>query len=246
MKHPESLIERSYSMLIASYYLARCGHRENNDASKPPSALGARSWKDAYDLFFDAMGDGRTPQQFRNSVKNARDTFDILFDNGRIGWVDKDGKQASLSKSFGRVHDEWEHRSDYELETFVLGLLRGMQLSGDKDLPLPEARTEGGQKVFISVRYERDPMLRGQAIAIHGLDCMACGFNFEIAYGGLGVGYAEVHHMIPLAEAGSRQTDPNTDLAVLCANCHRMVHRQRGVCLNLDELIKHLRNAKSE
>lgn len=246
MRTPETLVERSYPMMNASYYLSRCGHREHDEASKPPSALGARTWKEAYDVFYDAMGDGRTPQQFRNSMKNARDAFDIMFDNGRVGWMDKDGKQGSLSNSFRRVHEEWERRSDEELEAFVLALLRGMPLASHQDVPLPEARTEGGQKVFISVRYERDPGLRRQALAIHGLACMACGFEFEKAYGELGAGYAEVHHMIPLAEAATRRTDPGTDLAVLCANCHRMVHRRREVCLSLDELKQHLRRTASE
>lgn len=232
-------------MMIASYYLSRCGHRGNKEAASPPAALGAGSWKDAYDVFYDAMGDGRTPQQFRNSMKNARDTFDILFDNGCIGWVDKDGKQTSLSNSFQRIHDEWSRRDDSELEAFILGLQRGMPLGLPEDVPLPEARTEGGQKVYVSIRYERDPGLRDQALALHGTSCMGCSFDFQKSYGALGDGYAEVHHMVPLAETGIRETDPRTDLAVLCANCHRMVHRRRGICLSLDELKEHIRKARS-
>lgn len=55
-------------------------------------------------------------------------------------------------------------------------------------------------------------------------------------------GFIEVHHVVPLAEAGRSLTDPVTDMNVLCANCHRMAHRQRGVCLTLDELKAHLRS----
>ncbi|WP_282026123.1 HNH endonuclease [Limimaricola cinnabarinus] len=175
-------------------------------------------------------------------MKNARDTFDILFENGRIGWIDRDGQQPSLSSSFQRIHEEWKERSDDELESFVLGLQAGMPVAAGGVARSPEARTEGGEKVYLSVRRERDPKLRDDAVALHGLDCMACGFNFGRMYGAFGEGFIEVHHVVPLAEAGKSLTDPVTDLNVLCANCHRMAHRQRGVCLTLDELKAHLRS----
>ena len=240
MKRPEQTIERSYSMMIASYWLSRCGERNIDGPSSPPAALGVSTWKSAYDSFYDAMGDGRTPSQFRNSMKNARDTFDTLFDNGRIGWIDSDGQQPSMSNSFKRVHEEWRERSDQELERFVLGLQAGMPETVDRVARTPEARTEGGATVYISVRRERDPRLRNDALAVHGLDCMACGFNFEQAYGAHGKGFIEVHHVVPLSDAGKTTTDPATDLVVLCANCHRMVHRKRGLCLSVDELKAHL------
>lgn len=236
MNRPKQLVERSISMMIASYWLSRCGVRNGESAASPPSALDATTWKAAYDSFFDAMGDGRTPSQFRNSMKNARDTFDILFDNGRIGWVDSEGQQPSLSSSFQRIHDQWRLYPDVELEKFVLGLRAGIPVAADRQARDPQARTEGGEKVFISIKRERDPKAREAGLMIHGLDCMACGFNFERTYGSWGKGFIEVHHVVPLSEAGRSETDPATDLIVLCANCHRMVHRKRGVCLSLDEL----------
>ncbi|MFZ4808828.1 MAG: HNH endonuclease [Hyphomicrobiaceae bacterium] len=246
MKRPENLVERSFSMMIASYYLARCGEPVENGSANPPKALEAPTWNAAYDFFYDAMGDGRTPSQFRNSMKNARDTFDTLFDNGRIGWVDRDGQQPSLSVSFRRVHDEWKDRSDKELEEFVLGLQSGMPTTkGDWDSST-FVRTEGGEKVYVSVRRERDPKLREQAIAIHGSDCMACGFNFQRMYGSVGQGFIEVHHATPLSESGLTGTDPRTDLVVLRANCHRIVHRRKGMCLSLDELRRHLKVASDK
>ena len=139
-------------MMIASYWLSRCGVREGESAASPPATLDVTTWKAAYDSFFDAMGDGRTPSQFRNSMKNARDTFDILFDNGRIGWVDREGQQRSLSSSFQRIHDEWQTRPDEELEKFVLGLQAGIPVAADRQARSPKARTEGGEKVYISIQ----------------------------------------------------------------------------------------------
>ena len=239
-----NLVERSPLMMITSYYLARCGERRSNGPAGPPVALGVVTWKEAYDVFYDAMGDGRTPSQFGNSMKNARDTFDILFDNGRIGWIDKDGQQPSLSYRFKHVDEQWKDRSDKELETFVLDLLKDMPMPGPTNAASQDVKTEGGERVFISVRRERNSTLRNNALAIHGYDCMACGFNFEEFYGEIGKGFIEVHHVVPLANAGETETNPKTDLVVLCANCHSMVHRQKSVCLSMQEIRKHIRGGK--
>lgn len=75
------------------------------------------------------------------------------------------------------------------------------------------------------------------------LACEACGFDFEAFYGALGQGYAECHHLTPLAElAGMRETRLQ-DLAIVCANCHRMLHRG-GRWLSLDDLRAVLHVAK--
>ena len=101
-----------------------------------------------------------------------------------------------------------------------------------------ESKTEGGEKVYISKKAERDVGLRNKAIAIHGTSCKACGFDFGLFYGDWGQDFIEVHHLIPLGgkESKKRETNPKTDLTVLCANCHRMVHRKKKTILSLDEL----------
>lgn len=60
--------------------------------------------------------------------------------------------------------------------------------------------------------------------------------NFNEAYGDPGRDYIESTNVMPLAEYGVREADPATDLVVLCANCHRIVHRKAGVCLSLGGL----------
>lgn len=238
-RHGE-LIDRSPEMMVTAYYLARCGVPDPGRADAPPAALGVSSWTEAYQVFFESMGDGRSPKQFQNSLKNARDTFDRLFDNGRIGWKDAQGRQPELSGRFARIHEEWRSRSDSELEIFVLKLAGFGEGNEESVSDTMFARTEGGQRVFISKRRERDAVLRRRAIEIHGLNCMACGFNFGAVYGEQGEGYIEVHHVAPLSETSLTRTDPQKDLAVVCANCHRMIHRQREVCLSLNELRRHL------
>jgi 5-methylcytosine-specific restriction endonuclease McrA len=225
-------------MQLVAYVLARCGSpNPKGGGDLPPAWLGAATWRDAYGAFYEPLGDGRTLQTFRNSLKNARDAFDAHVASNRVGWVDRKsgGLPYRQDQLVGRVLSQWGDKSDDELRDAAMEILEaGAQL----DLPEEHgARTEGGQKVYLARKYERDPRLRQEAINIHGRDCMGCGFSFDERYGSAhSRGYIEVHHCVPLSAKGVRETDPRTDLVVLCSNCHRMVHRSRDICLSLDEL----------
>ena len=67
------------------------------------------------------------------------------------------------------------------------------------------------------------------------LFCEACTFDFERKYGELGKGYIECHHRFPLAENTIEQVTALADLAFVCANCHRMLHRDISH-LNIESL----------
>jgi hypothetical protein len=57
------------------------------------------------------------------------------------------------------------------------------------------------------------------------LPCEVCGFDFLEVYGALGEGFAEAHHKRSLAESPvNGQVTSLDDLAIVCANCHRMLH----------------------
>ena len=53
----------------------------------------------------------------------------------------------------------------------------------------------------------------------------------------MGKGFIEIHQQ-PLSENKGKEieTNPEKDLAVLCANCHRMVHRKKDITLSIQEL----------
>lgn len=96
---------------------------------------------------------------------------------------------------------------------------------------------EGTKKTYLVNKYERDSMNRKKAIEIHGLNCYACGFNFEEVYGERGTDFIEVHHIKPLSTLKEAiEIIPETDLVPICANCHRMVHRRKDDVLSVDEL----------
>ncbi len=100
-----------------------------------------------------------------------------------------------------------------------------------------EVEKEGKRIEYFTTKYERNPKNRKWAIHIHGTKCMACGFDFELVYGARGKGYIEIHHIVPLADKNEEtEVNPATDLIVVCANCHRMIHRKKNEVLTLKEL----------
>lgn len=110
-------------------------------------------------------------------------------------------------------------------------------LNVESDPFIFESANEGSKSSYFGTRYERRKDLRIKAIAIHGLDCKGCGFDFEQAYGEHAKGFIHVHHVVPISEYGGEKTvDPETDLVTLCANCHAVVHRKRDMTLSIDEL----------
>ena len=57
------------------------------------------------------------------------------------------------------------------------------------------------------------------------LYCQICGFDFNRIYGEIGVDFIEAHHTVPISK-GERKTKIE-DIAMVCANCHKMLHRKR-------------------
>jgi hypothetical protein len=69
--------------------------------------------------------------------------------------------------------------------------------------------------------------------------CEACGFDFVEKYGTIGSNFIEAHHAIPVSEySESGGTTHLKDIALLCSNCHRMIHRSSS--LRLTEFKKSL------
>lgn len=78
-------------------------------------------------------------------------------------------------------------------------------------------------------------------IAKNGAVCQVCGFNFKDVYGNVGADYIEAHHTIPVSEMKEGEKTKVKDLAFVCANCHRMLHRRRPwlTMKDLSKLVNH-------
>lgn len=55
--------------------------------------------------------------------------------------------------------------------------------------------------------------------------CEVCGFNFGEFYGNTGANFIEAHHLIMIAD-GKRKSSMD-DIALICSNCHSMVHKRK-------------------
>lgn len=97
-------------------------------------------------------------------------------------------------------------------------------LSLDVDIHTAVA-TEGGRRLVSHLECERDRKIvltkKKQATL---LDCEVCGFSFSRAYGSAASDYCEIHHLLPLSNVKHRTQTKLEDLAILCANCHRVIH----------------------
>lgn len=77
-------------------------------------------------------------------------------------------------------------------------------------------------------KIERNRTAARQAKKFHGTRCQACDLEFAERYGMIGKDFIEAHHLkaISTLEEGVAVTyDIAADFAVLCSNCHRMIHR---------------------
>lgn len=137
---------------------------------------------------------------------------------------------------------ESEDVADFFSELFTLVDARLKADSLDPDRPsIREGFPEGKKFERLHRARERNSavvrLAKAMAFAKYGrLECACCGFNFAITYGARGIGFIEAHHTIPVGELPSDGgTTRVEDIALVCSNCHRMLHVRRP-WLRIDEL----------
>lgn len=86
---------------------------------------------------------------------------------------------------------------------------------------------EGRARLTRHLVRERNRSLVQAKKASAGADphCVVCGLSFEAVYGDLGRSFIECHHVDPLSKRSRPTKTSPDDLALVCANCHRMLHR---------------------
>lgn len=164
---------------------------------------------------------------------------------GIVSHVDEDGL-IELVELYRRVEhgDTRSKRTDTSLD----GVVRRHAAALARDAVDGDAFVgEEGAIRYASHRFrERDRRAveakKSSALAEHGrLACEVCEFEFRSTWGELGTGYIEAHHLRHLADGGPRRTAPK-DLALVCANCHRMFHRLPSGT-TVQQLRRHLNQA---
>ena len=175
----------------------------------------------------------------------------------RLGQIDKSlfigsiDLKVSSTSSLGAFYEQGsicakyykrgEIPNDETLGNDLKELLKLYLLLATKDLVPVSASTEEDDEVGLNTedltnlrehkRIERNRKLAEKAKNFHGYVCQACGFDFEKKYGEIGREFIEAHHLTPLHTLkGQKVTlDPRKDFSVLCANCHRMIHKSEFV-----------------
>jgi 5-methylcytosine-specific restriction protein A len=140
--------------------------------------------------------------------------------------------QTSGSRLDAEVWTRFRDNPD-EAATLATEIRRGIDLGLESTTEEEEEieRSEG-RIVYRLHRYvERDRALvaRKKSAVLNktgALACEVCAFDFAARYREVGEGFAEVHHLRPL-HLGETVTRLE-DLAILCANCHRIAHRMDG------------------
>jgi hypothetical protein len=89
-----------------------------------------------------------------------------------------------------------------------------------------------------TVRYSRrrSGLLRAEALRRAGGVCAACGRQYSTYLDGLGERVLQVHHRRQLAATDVPRLTRSSDLAVLCANCHALVHSNPQRSLPVERL----------
>ena len=112
-----------------------------------------------------------------------------------------------------------------------------------------EGFPEGKLKLKQHLVRERNPevikLAKERYLQLHGkLICEVCEFDFAARYGDIGEGFIEGHHTKPISEMAEDEVTMVEDIALVCSNCHRMLHRKRP-WLSINELKQLLNNNKN-
>jgi putative restriction endonuclease len=116
-----------------------------------------------------------------------------------------------------------------------MDLLNPVTGDGFADAAEPYMVTEGAAQLRTHLRRERSKSLVSRFKSeLTSFACSVCDFDFAQTYGELGSGFIEAHHKIPISQLEPGAKTKLEDLAAVCSNCHRMLHRSGG--MSIDDL----------
>lgn len=156
---------------------------------------------------------------------------------------DRDGGLSHGSKEDPRIWDEfWDDPKGLERTAELIRKNAGraktlaLEQIGFEVFGRPEGRIitithQIPERNRSLVKKKKDSVLKKKG----KLACEVCEFEFSEKYGDRGAGYIECHHTVPVKDMEEGHQTKLSELALLCSNCHRMIHC-RTPWLSLDEL----------
>jgi 5-methylcytosine-specific restriction protein A len=103
----------------------------------------------------------------------------------------------------------------------------GEELMVDPEEVFPEGRVL--TRLHVQRERNRDAVAKKKSSILKTagkLACEVCDFDFAREYGSVGAGFIECHHREPLSTLNGVSKTRLSDLALVCSNCHRMLHRK--------------------
>lgn len=162
-----------------------------------------------------------------------------------IASLDPEWTKSDWERKAGKIFSEtWAHLGDKpdEVAAMAKSIMAHLEEAektgeplaadiGDTDIDMLAPSLEGRVLQVSHLRRERNPRLveklKDLRFDAQGfLDCEVCSFDYERSYGKRGHKFMEAHHKKPLSSLkpeGEKVTPE--DYALICANCHRMIHR---------------------
>lgn len=166
-------------------------------------------------------------------------------------------KGLSVAEAIDLIEQECvEHPNDRNLNAPIISSLSGIPVNdehqdeytiGDVQVDEGNEYPEGKIAFVLHKKRERNPKLIRDAkrlfLANYGrLYCEACEFDFVEYYGERGTDFIEGHHKKLISEMNEGEKTKVEDIAMLCSNCHRMIHRKP--LINVETLREIIRRKK--
>lgn len=152
--------------------------------------------------------------------------------------LDPDFPQAGLSAGSKGDREVWDEffTARPRLRKIARAIRTNYRLLSDNEQAVSEPEAVGAPEGRILYRLhrirERKPDLvkkkKSAVLRQTGkLACEVCAFDFSLVYGELGYGFAECHHTKPIEALLPGAITYLSDLAIVCSNCHRMIHAHK-------------------
>ena len=223
--------ERDELIIVLNFYLQ---HR-----SSPPSktSFEIRKLSDLIRRLGKSLHPGVDSYTFRNEngvytkLMNFRSLDPKYTLAGKVGLSHRSKADREVWTDFATDPSRCRQVADAIIASLDMPEASALLPEGNFDDGLQEA-PEGRLLTRMHVTRERNHRLveqkRKNAMSKYGkLVCEACEFDFVIHYGERGRGFIECHHTKPVFTLpGGHKTHLN-DLALVCANCHRIIHRDK-------------------
>ena len=199
------------------------------------------------------LGGQATPVQVYGEFERKRIVSDFILhektDKGQsrfknhVRWARQCGVQSGLID--GSEYGVWK-LTNSGLNTYLsfassLALIHIASQSSKIAVEVDESAYPEGSELYKEHRIlERDSQIaistKVKRLKKTGkLQCDVCSFDFKEMYGEIGEGFIEAHHTVPVAELGGKRKTKESELALVCSNCHRKLHRGNTL-LSIEEL----------